>query len=312
MGGRTNQQKFVQWPTGARRQGSSGHWDMQRGPQQLACPNPCCDLRILKLQPKYMAFGQYTRGMFSGLMSSTYRFPYTVQYLTRFFEEFCPQDKFATVTVSEDVGMACHRDVHNERDSLNIVLPLLTCDGGGLWVESEPDQFSMDDEWRPLPTGEWRRGKVHAMEAGAPIRFNARRWHQTEPFQGRRLVVIGYTPRMGALQKETYDALLDLGFNPAPFPDQDVITPTLNMLGMVPGSGSADPMVLRGQVPHVDKDDEDAADQVIQALQTLQEDMIDRFQERAQCLRELLAEEEAIEGLSPTFREAASHSKGSR
>ena len=22
--------------------------DMQRGPQQLACPNPCCDLRILK------------------------------------------------------------------------------------------------------------------------------------------------------------------------------------------------------------------------------------------------------------------------
>ena len=132
--------------------------------------------------PKYMAFGQCTHGMFSGLMSSTYRFPYTVHYLTRFFEEFCPQDKFATITVFEDVGMACHRDVHNERDSLNIVLPLLTCDGGGLWVESEPDQFSMDDEWRPLPTGEWRRGKVYAMEAGVPIRFNARRWHQTELF----------------------------------------------------------------------------------------------------------------------------------
>ena len=244
--------------------------------------------------PKYMAFGQYTHGVFSGLMSSTYRFPYTVHYLTRFFEEFCLQDKFATVTVSEDVGMARHRDVHNERDSLNIVLPLLTCDGGGLWVESEPDQFSLDDEWRPLPTGEWRRGKVYAMEAGVPTRFSARRWHQAEPFEGRRLVVIGYTPRMGALQKETYDALLDLGFNPPPFPDQDVLTPTLNMFSMVSGSGSAGSMVLRGQVLHVDKDDEEAADQAIQALQTLQEDVIDRLQERAPCLRELLAEEEVI------------------
>ena len=241
--------------------------------------------------PKYMAFGQYTHGMFSGLMSSTYRFPYTVHYLTRFFEEFCPQDKFATITVFEDVGMACHRDVHNERDSLNIVLPLLTCDGGGLWVELEPDQFSMDDEWRPLPTGGWRRGKVYAMEAGAPIRFNARRWHQTEPFRGRRLVVVGYTPRTGALQKETYDALLDLGFNPPPFPGQDVLTPTLNMFSIAPGSGSEDSMVLRGQALHVDKE---ATDQAIQALQTLQEDIIDRLQERAQCLRELLAEEEVI------------------
>ena len=73
--------------------------------------------------PRYIAFGQYTHGMFSGLMSSTYRYPYTVQYLTRCCEEICPYDKFATLTVSEDVGMACHRDVHNERDSYNVVLP---------------------------------------------------------------------------------------------------------------------------------------------------------------------------------------------
>ena len=175
------------------------------------------------------------------------------------------------------------------------MLPLLTCDGGGLWVESEPDQFSLDDEWRLLPTGEWRRGKVYAMEAGVPVRFSARarRWHQTEPFQGRRLVIIAYTPRMGALQRETYDALLDLGFNPPPFPDQGAtaITPTLSMFNMVSGSGSASTTVLHGQAIHVDKKDEG---QAIQALQTLQEDIIDRVQERTQCLRELLAEEEVI------------------
>ncbi|CAE7425577.1 GIP, partial [Symbiodinium pilosum] len=166
------------------------------------------------VNPRYIAFGQYTHGMLSGLMSSTYRYPYTVQCLTRCFEEICPYDKFATLTVSEDVGMACHRDVHNESDSYNVVLPLLDCDGGGLWIESEPNQFSLDDEWRPIPNGEWRRGQVHQLRAG------------------RRIVLIGYTPRMGALQKETYDDLL--------------------------------------------------------------EDLIDRFQERAQHLRELLAEEEVI------------------
>ena len=120
------------------------------------------------LNPRYMAFGQYTHGMFSGLMSSTYRYPYTVQYLTRCFEEICPDDKFATLTVSEDVGMPCHRDLHNERDSYNVVLPLQDCDGGGLWIESEPDQFSLEDEWRPIPNGEWRRGQVHQLRAGTP------------------------------------------------------------------------------------------------------------------------------------------------
>ena len=244
--------------------------------------------------PRYMAFGQYTHGMFSGLMSSTYRYPYTVQYLTRCFEEFCPYDKFATLTVSEDVGMACHRDVHNERDSYNVVLPLQDCDGGGLWIESEPDQFSLDDEWRPIPNGEWRRGQVHQLRAGAPIRFSARKWHQTEPWQGRRLVMICYTPRMGALQRETYDDLLDLGCNPPPFPTSDTLTPTLNMISMVPESGPVDAVAFHGQESGVDKDDGGTMDQAVQSLQNLQEDLIDRFQERVQHLRELLAEEEVI------------------
>ena len=244
--------------------------------------------------PRYVAFGQYTHGMFSGLMSSTYRYPYTVQYLTRCFEEFCPYDKFATITVSEDVGMVCHRDVHNERDSYNVVLPLMDCDGGGLWIESDPGQFSLDDEWRPIPNGEWRRGQVHQLRAGTPIRFSARKWHQTEPWQGRRVVLIAYTPRMGALQKETYDELLDLGFNPPAFPASDTLTPVLNMIDIVPDPGTVDAVAFHGREQGVKEDEHETASQVAQTLQTLQEDIIDRFQERAQHLRELLAEEEVI------------------
>ena len=60
------------------------------------------------------------------------------------------------------------------------------------------------------------------------------------------------------------------------------------------GPGSEEPLVLRGQALHIDREEEESTDRAIELLQTLQEDMIDRLQERAQCLRELLAEEEVI------------------
>ena len=106
--------------------------------------------------------------------------------------------------------------------------------------------------------------------------------------------MIGYTPRMGALQRETYNDLLDLGFNPPPFPASDVLTPVLNMVGMVPESDPVEAVAFRSQESGVDEGDYETVDQAVQNLQTLQDDIIDRFQERAQHLRELLAEEEVI------------------
>ena len=49
-GGRTNQQKFVQW-SGPQVLVVMGVLDtgIQRGPQSLACPNPCCDLHNLHI-----------------------------------------------------------------------------------------------------------------------------------------------------------------------------------------------------------------------------------------------------------------------
>ena len=65
--------------------------------------------------PKYMAFGQYTHGMFSGLLSSTYRFPCTVHYLTRFFgrslpRSLCPRLGWLVIvmfTMSETLSIRC-------------------------------------------------------------------------------------------------------------------------------------------------------------------------------------------------------------
>ena len=105
--------------------------------------------------PSYMAVGQYTHGGFCGLMSNTYKNPLLTAYLTRVFEEVAGPDTFAALSVSDNVGMTCHRDVHNERASDNIVVALTSCDcGGGIWVEASSEDYSFEDEWRQIPNGD--------------------------------------------------------------------------------------------------------------------------------------------------------------
>ena len=70
--------------------------------------------------PSYLAVGQYTHGGFCGLMSSTYKYPHLTAYLTRVFEEVAGSDTFIALSISDNVGMTCYRDVHNERLSDNI------------------------------------------------------------------------------------------------------------------------------------------------------------------------------------------------
>ena len=245
--------------------------------------------------PSYLAVGQYTHGGFCGLLSNTYKYPHLTAYMTKVFEEVAAADTFAALTISDNVGMTCHRDVHNERFSDNVVVALAPCEhGGGIWVEASPDTFSLEDEWRQIPNGEWRRGRVHNLEVGVPFRFNARLWHQSEMWQGRRLVMIAYTPRMGAITRPTYDALLDMGFNPPPLQGPDVVTPALRMLNMASEDKRVDAVAFLIQEKEPNESARSRALEATAELQALQEDVVARLHQRADFLTELLAEEEML------------------
>ena len=245
--------------------------------------------------PSYLSVGQYTHGAFCGLLSSTYKYPHLTAYLTRAFEEIAGTDIYAALSVFDNVGMTCHRDIHNERSSDNILVALTSCDsGGGIWVEAKPEDFSFEDEWRQISNGEWRRGRVHTLEAGVPFRFNARLWHQTEPWEGRRILLVAYTPRMGAITRPTYDALLDMGFNPPPFQGPDIVTPTLKMMGMASEDKQVDAVAF---LVKKEKEGESLKRKAMEAtaeLQTLQEDVVARLHQRADFLADLLVEEEML------------------
>ena len=242
--------------------------------------------------PSYFATGLYAHGGFTGLLTNMYRYPMTTAYLTKVFENYAGQETFSTLTVSDDVGVRCHRDVHNERDTENILVPLLSSDGGGVWVESLPEDHQWDDVWRQIPNGEWRRGHVHQLKAGSPLKFSSRLWHATEPWEGRRLLLIGYTPRMKAVTQPTYDSLLDAGFNPPVFRGHDFVTPTLNMMNLAAEDVGVDAVVFL--VQEKSHGSGVRSSQALRDLHSLQEDILARLGQRAEFLNDILAEEEML------------------
>ena len=106
--------------------------------------------------------------------------------------------------------------------------------------------------------------------------------------------MIAYTPRMGAITRPTYDALLDMGFNPPPLPGPDIVTPTLRMLGMAPEDKQVDAVAFLIQEKKSNEDVRSRAQEVTAELQSLQEDVVARLHQRADFLTELLAEEEML------------------
>ena len=242
--------------------------------------------------PSYFSTGLYAHGGFTGLLTNTYGYPVTTAYLTKVFENYAGQETFTTLTVSDDVGMRCHRDVHNERNTDNILVPLIASDGGGVWIESLPENHRWDDVWRQIPNGEWRRGQVHELKAGSPLRFSSRLWHATEPWEGRRLLLMGYTPRMKAVTQPTYDSLLDAGFNPPVLKGHDFVTPTLSMMNLAAEDARVDAVVFL--VQEGSRRRKDRPNQALRDVHALQEDILARLGQRAEFLNDILAEEEML------------------
>ena len=152
-------------------------------------------------------------------MNDTYLHPVATAYLVRAFKEMTGKEDFTALLLTENVDMKCHRDVHNNGARSNWLLPLQQCEeGGGVWMGSSPEAYSYDDEWRELPKGGWRRGRVHELQPGVPLEINPRRYHATEPWTGMRLVITAYTPRTTSMKPDTYETLCEFGFNPPPLP----------------------------------------------------------------------------------------------
>ncbi|CAE7211932.1 GIP, partial [Symbiodinium necroappetens] len=240
--------------------------------------------------------GQYTYGSQCGIVNDTYLHPAATSYLVRAFKEMTGRDDFTALLLTENVGMKCHRDVHNNGARSNWLLPLQQCnEGGGVWIESSPDTYSYDDEWRELPKGGWRRGRVHELQPGVPLEINPKRYHATEPWTGTRLVITAYTPRTTSMKPDAYETLCEFGFNPPPLPPRvpdQLQQSVLKMLTMT--EAKDEPEAVMFLVNEVEEEKRERARDVSRELRQLQDDVLNRLKERREWLREFLAEEEIL------------------
>ena len=206
------------------------------------------------------------------------------------FKELSGINDFTAILITEDVGMQIHRDVHNHAGRDNVLLPLLPCEqGGGVWVESEPEDYDVTDEWRQRPKADWRRGRVVDLQPGVSIRINPRRFFQAEEWQGRRLIMAAYTPRTSRMKQPTYDKLIEYGFGPPPLPPQvpdQLQQAVLKMMGITETYG--EPEAVMFQVNMNEEERRGRAKDLTQELQQLQDDVLGRLRERREWLQDFL------------------------
>ena len=159
-------------------------------------------------EPQGRAFysGAMCRGGISSLRKSCGEFPDTIRCLTRLLRRAFPHMTFSSLALLEDVKAGAHRDSRNEQYP-NLLLSLTRFEGGAVWEENE-----LGNVVRPVK-GQPTTGRLLDVSTGPQVLQAHSKFHQTEPWSGRRLLLVGYTvSRLEFLSEDQRNKLRDLGF----------------------------------------------------------------------------------------------------
>ena len=107
-------------------------------------------------------------------------------------------EQITAVGITRNASIGIHKDAHNHKVAQNHVFPLTEFEGGGIWLEDEsaPDATRV---WKEVAPAKWRPGTIHPLRKEQTFSFHPRLWHEVQPWDSDRLVMILYTPRYGTL-----------------------------------------------------------------------------------------------------------------
>ena len=171
------------------------------------------DFRVGKKTPMTSWYtGAYVHGGVAGLRANTKNFPNTTKYMTAYATKYNKGKDFTAVGVTRNSALGMHRDIHNSsKFSENMVLPISSFEGGGLWVEDE-NASEEEKVVKQVPHRGETSGRVMPLEEDKPVEFEPKRWHEVQPWTGDRVVMLMYTPRATKLSEADVEQLKDLGF----------------------------------------------------------------------------------------------------
>ena len=150
--------------------------------------------------------GAYAQGSFRGLRTNTNLFPSCTEVICRFLRRRAPKRTFAALAIFQNLQSKRHRDVNNDPRFCNILVPLTLFEAGGVWIESPQGTV-------PAPDNPSLKGVVMSVQPG-PCFLDAQLAHATMPWEGKRILLVGFTPNGAWEDVARAKLLLDLGFVP--------------------------------------------------------------------------------------------------
>ena len=244
--------------------------------------------------------GMFVHGGVAGIRGSTTRMKWSTKFVVETAKHMCPDHEFAAVGLLENINMGCHKDSHNSLETENALVLLQRPEqGGGLWMEDDqPDPQEV--VWKQVTKKLKRCGRVHELNVGQPFFFNPRRWHEVQPWQGDRVVMILYSPRASHLYYKDRDSMEFAGF------PVGLLAP-LNRGCEIQEQEQGEKNVATAELhllQHLPIDEPEVLEDALLALNEDQEQLIEDLEERSARLRLLLEEEEA---LAEECRRAGAH-----
>ena len=160
----------------------------------------------------YVTYGAFNHGGRFGVTNQTAASPELTKKLTRLLRMDFPDEVFTSATVVKESMMPPHKDVYNDKDTNNLVSPLIVPKRAGVWQEMIPgDEFHGCYQQREVK-GKELPGQFFSLNQ--PVKVNPRRYHApVQGEEGARIVVAGHT--IGSwrkLSEEMVAQLEDCGF----------------------------------------------------------------------------------------------------
>ena len=163
---------------------------------QISYPNRSqCRNLVQGHQPKYMILGAYAHGNHYGVTQWTRKYPHLCRYLMNYMRHWSPTElQCSTIMINDNAMTGMHRDVHNAPGTPSYIVGVTKYQQGGIWVEGVNGPEKSTKVWKQLPNGQQQVGWI-LPTCQKTARFDARKWHEVQPWQGQRQVVGAYTSR---------------------------------------------------------------------------------------------------------------------
>ncbi|CAE7732746.1 RE2, partial [Symbiodinium sp. CCMP2456] len=168
-------------------------------------------------------YGMFRHGGKVGITKATVERPWLARVLVKLLRNKIPEAEFASVFVSVKNEREVHIDRNNAMGTFNYLLPLkVPKRGGEIWQElRHGDVVSGNIVELTSQDDKSRYGCSYPLQEGQVFILNPHRRHAVLPWQGERLVLVGYTP--GVLQnlaRTDRETLWSLGF-PLPLVEEE-------------------------------------------------------------------------------------------